>query len=302
MRLPGRKQATENQSRQAAKSKSAVFSYYARGASPSSQNTGRNESSSMNRAKGYRLKFGHTPSYIALGAILLALVNASLLDSNPKIVLVQTSGTVHRDPKTYQAGIEEIWKKSPFNRTKLTVSTDKIEQEISDQFAELSSIQIELPLLGKRPYIRITSAQPAIELVSVNGSFYVDNAGLVLARTSDLSKNQLDSLAVVRDESGLSAEPGKIIMSAAQVEFLQKLYAQLRAESVVVSSIILPKTAANQADLRVDGQSYYVKFSLDSDPRQAVGTYLAAKKKLEAESIKPAEYMDVRISEKAFYK
>lgn len=302
MSFLSKKQKSQPDRRRSKGSNPAVFSYYARGASPSDQNTGRNENAGLGAIKRYRLRLGHIPSYIALVAIVLAVGNACLLDSNPKIILVQVPGTVYRDAETYQDGVQAIWRDSLLNRTKLTVSTGKIEQSINDEFAELSNVQIELPLLGSRPTVRIMTSAPALELVSGNGSFYVDNKGEVLARTSDLSKNQLPSIAVIHDESGLSAEPGKTILSTAQAGFLKKLSAQLKAGAVVVSSITLPRTAANQADLRVDGQSYYVKFSLDSDHRQAVGTYLAAKAKLDAQGTKPAEYLDVRVPEKAFYK
>lgn len=280
----------------------AVFSYYAKGASPNDQNTGRNQTSGPSPGGRYRFRLGHIPSYLALGAILLAAGNACLLDTKPKIILIQTTGTVHRDAKTYQDGIQDIWSNSILNRTKITVSTKEIKNDIAKQFAELADVQIELPLLGKRPTIRIVPGAPGLELVTGNGAFYVNADGVVLARTNDLKKNQLEQIAVIHDESGIQAEPGKTILPAGQINFLQKIAAQLKAEQIAVASITLPKTAANQADVRVDGQGYFIKFSLDTDPRQAVGTYLAAKAKLDAEGTGPAEYIDVRVPEKVFYR
>ena len=302
MKFRVRKQTPDPGRRRPSQTNPAVFSYYARGASPSDQNTGRNKKSGPDTNQSYRLRLGHLPSYVALIAILLAFGKVCLLDSRPKIVLVQTGGTVHREPKTYQDGVQEIWEKSLLNRTKLTVATGKIKNEISNQFSELSDIQIELPLLGSRPTIRITPGAPAIELVSGNGSFYINHEGVALARTAELTKNEIDKLAVIHDDTGVAAEPGKTIIPKPHVTFLRRLHAQLQAENINISSITLPRTAANQVDLKVDGQTYYVKFSLDTDARQAVGSYLAAKAKLDSEGTKPAEYMDVRVPEKVFYK
>lgn len=302
MRFPKIKQKTDNNRRQPVARNQAVFSYYAKGASPNDQNTGRNQSSASGKTERYRFRLGHLPSYFALVAILLAAGHACLLDTKPKIIMQQTAGSVHRDPKTYQDGIQDIWNKSILNRTKITVSTKDIKKDIEGQFAELSDVQIELPLLGKRPTVRIVPGRPGLELITGNGAFYVDAEGMVMARTTDLKKNQLEQLTVIHDESGVRAETGKNILPATQIKFLQKLADYLKAEQIAVVSITLPKTAANQADVRLEGQSYFIKFSLESDPRQAVGTYLAAKTKLDDEGTRPAEYMDVRVPEKVFYK
>lgn len=291
-----------NQRRRPTDVKPGVFSYYARGASPSDQNTGRNQNAGLSVLKRYRLRLGHIPSYMALAAILIALGNACLLQPNPKIILVSTPDTVHRDPKTYQEAVQAIWKKSVFNRTKLTISTAAIRRDIAGQFTELAAVQIELPLLGRRPTVILTPTKPALQLVNASGSFYVDADGKVMARTTDLLQNDLQNVPVVHDETGISVEPGKAFIPAAEASFLRKLYAQLRAEEVAVTSITLPLRAANEADVRVDGQRYYIKFSIDSDPRQAVGTYLAVKAKLDAEGIVPTEYIDVRVDEKVFYR
>ncbi len=299
-----RKKKKQDQSprRRPESNNTAVFSYYARGASPSEENTGRNEGSGISAVKRYRLRLGHIPSYLALVAVVTALAYSCILTPNPKIILVNTPDTVHRDPKAYQDGVRAIWQKSILSRTKLTVSTDSIESDIKSQFSELSDVQIELPLLGRRPTVILTPVKPSLQLISNNGSFYVDADGKVMARTTDLTQNELKDLPVIRDETGILAEAGKIVIPAAQAQFLSKLHAQLRAQNIDIQSITLPQKAANEADVRITGLPYYVKFSIESDPRQAVGTYLAAKAKLDGEGVTPAEYIDVRVDEKVFYK
>ncbi|HSX23842.1 MAG TPA: hypothetical protein VLE74_01960 [Candidatus Saccharimonadales bacterium] len=281
-----------------------VFSYYARGNSPSSQNTGRRDEPAKPsvRRKRYRLRMAHLPSYLALAAIIIALLNVCWLQPNPKIILVSTAGTVHRSPKEYQQTILALWKQSLFNQTKLTVSTGSLRRDIQQQFTELQDVQIELPLLGRRPTVILTPAVPTLQLVSGNGSFYVDGSGKVMARTTELTQNELKDVPLVRDESGQSAEAGKIVIPGPEAAFLQKLFAQLQAQNIPVLSITLPANAANEADIRITNQQYFVKFSVDNDARQAVGTYLAAKAKLDAEHAAPSEYMDVRVPEKVFYK
>jgi hypothetical protein len=54
--------------------------------------------------------------------------------------------------------------------------------------------------------------------------------------------------------------------------------------------------------VRLPGQKYHLKFSMLTDPRQAVGSYLAIRDKLAKENATPSEYIDLRTDEKVFYK
>lgn len=300
--LLGRQKLDSTQRRRPATANPAVFSYYARGAAQNDVHTSRQRTGPLGALKRYKVRLGHLPSYVAFVAIGIALGYACMLQPNPRIVLLNTPDTVHRDSKTYQEEVQTIWKKSVLNRTKFTVPIATIRRDITIQFPELASVQIELPLLDRRPTVILSPARPALQLMSSNGSFYVDTSGKVMGRTPELTQNDLKNLPLIRDETGLSAAAGKIIIPGPQALFLRKLFAQLQAEGIATQSITLPPRAANEADVRVAGLQYYIKFSTDSDPRQAVGTYLAAKAKLDAGHVVPTEYIDVRVEEKVFYK
>lgn len=295
-----RKSSPETERRRPTNAGSPVFSYYARGSKANGQDTARREEPGAKRQR--RLQLGHVPSYASLIVIIIAILYSCYLQPVPKIVVLNTPGTVHRDPKAYQQAIETIWKQSLLNQTKLTVSTSSLQKDIQAQLSELASVRIELPLLGRRPTVTLVPGRPALQLVSKNGSFYVNAAGIVMARTTEITENQLADVILVNDETGISAQPGKGILSGPEVMFLTKLSAQLKAENIAVQSITIPVNAAKEADVRLNEGGYYIKFSFDSDPRQAVGSYIAAKTKLDTDRISPAEYIDVRVEEKVFYK
>ncbi len=304
MRIRKQKTDIPERRRPVSQNPSGVFSYYSqRSGAPATnaESTGRHaEKPNPIKRVGFRL--GYLPSYIALVLMLVAGLYSFWLQPVPRISVVSQPGTVHRETKLYQDEIETIWRKSIFNQTKLTVRSCTIRTDILSRFPELVDVQMELPLLGRRPALTLIPAKPALQLLSPNGVFYVSSTGRVMAEVDAVTKNQLDSLPLVRDEGGLDAEVGKIVIPEQQAVFLQKLYAQLTAAKVAVQSMTLPSTAANQADVRIDGQAYFVKFSVDNDPRQGVGAYLAARDKLQADGVTPTEYMDVRVEEKVFYR
>ncbi len=283
----------------------AVFSYYARGASAANaENSNHNDLRKDLKLRRVRYKphLGHIPTYIALIAIAVALLSTLLLRPSPRVILTSKPGTVHRDAKAYQEAIETLWKQSILHRSKVTLSTTAMSRKIQEQFPELASAHIQLPLLGQRATVILVPAKPLLQLVSNNGSFYVAPSGIVMSRLEDVQQNQVNNLPTVRDESGIEAEPGKSILAPSEATYLSDLTRHLELSSVSFASITLPKNAARQADVRLTGESYFVKFSFDSDPRQAVGTFLAIQKKLQTSNSKPNEYIDVRVDEKAFYK
>lgn len=292
---------TENRRNPQQSSNPVVFSYYARGSSANgSANTGRSEQA-VGRSDNKRFRLASLPSYIALVIAVIAVVYTTLLQPNPRISVVNQPGTIYRPVGEYQSAINSLWQRSVLNRSKLTVRSERLQNDIKAQFSEIESVKIELPLMGQRPKIALVPAKPAMHFISSNGSFYVNAQGKVLSRTTEVIQNQTD-LPLVIDELRIPADPGLRIISETEATFLQKLASYLKQEEIEYESVVLPATAAKEADVRLPGQSYHLKFSMLTDPRQAVGSYLAIRDKLDKDNITPAEYIDLRVEEKIFYK
>lgn len=279
-----------------------VFSYYAHGSSDNSQNTGRSDQAiGQKKPRSYK-KFAYLPSYLALCMIVVAGIYSLWLQPMPKVVLINKDGTVYHSVQDYQIGISSIWHRSILNQTKLTIHGAAIKSDILNQYGELSDVRIEMPLLGRRATVFLTPDYPALQFVNINGAFYVNVNGKVMSKIAEVTQNHLQNVPVIHDETGIKAEVGKNIIAQTQAEFLHKLSSQLTVEGIITESITLPATAANEADVRIKGQSYYIKFSMLNDPRQAVGAYQTVKAKLGQDHAQPKEYIDVRVDEKVFYK
>lgn len=304
MRFKKHKPADEQRRRPISTTAPGVFSYYSqRERSTQTNPTVRSrQQEPISVVKRTRLRIGYVPSYIALCAIVIAVLYSFWLQPVPRLHIQSHTGTVYREHEAYQHGIEEIWQSSIFNQTKLTVRDQQIKREILEHFGELADVRIELPLLGRRPAVTLVPAEPALKLTSSNGTFYVSGTGRVMAKTTDVTENEVATLPLIRDETGIDAEPGKLAIPEAQATFLAQLYAYLTEAGAQIQSITLPSTAANQADVRFADVTYYVKFALGTDPRQAVGSYLAVRDKLTADGTSPVEYIDVRVEEKVFYR
>jgi cell division septal protein FtsQ len=245
--------------------------------------------------------------------LLLALLASSvnILTVSSQITVVPLTATTDsgnslflHDKTVYQAATSKLVASSLWNRNKITINTAHIDQQLLQQFPELSSATITLPLLGKRPIVYLQTSQPALILVASDGSFVLDDSGKALLMASKLPSNSSSSLPLITDQSGLHAELNKQVLPTGDISFIQTVVAQLSASSqhFMVTSLVLPP-AASELDVRLSGQPYTVKFNLEiTDARQQVGTFLATQAQLQNQHITPASYIDVRVDGRAYYK
>ena len=284
-------------------SASPVFSYYSgqRRATPG-QPTQHNRGEVAPKQRRVAFQFRHIPTYIALFMLGSAFLYVLTLSSDPRVVLEQQPGVVQRDSTVYSTEVRQMWRKSVFNLTKITANTDKTRSDILNQYHELADVRVQLPLVGRRPTIVLVPAAPALQLQAQNGVFYLDSNGKALVDTSYVKTTS--DVPTLSDDSVLAVEPGKQVLAQSQTSYVIQLYKELKSASVPVQSLTLSANSVNEIDLRTSDQGYYVKFQMtsDSEVRQAVGAYMAARKKFDADGTKPAEYVDVRVPEKVFYK
>lgn len=301
-----KKQTPANPPRNVQRSQqSTVFSYHA-SRSPSESPVRR--SPQADTAKSSRLRInrswlGYTPSLLAGIALVVCMVYVATLDTSPKIQSVsgRHGKTLVQNASSYEDEAAEILARSILNRSKLLIDTDKVAEDLRAAFPELGDISVVVPLVSRRPIIEVRPTQPALIAASSEGAFIVDTEGRVLAKANEVDSSIRDPLPIVRDESGLSIEQGKILLPKETVSFIREVAGQLQAGKIEVESLTLP-AVVNELHVRVAGKAYYVKFDIRGEGRGQAGTYLAVKERLEKDNKTPAEYIDVRVSEKAFYK
>jgi hypothetical protein len=235
-----------------------------------------------------------------LDGVLILVLTAVLLYSlfvndNPKVVL---NSEVYHSADTYQDAAKKILG-SLKNRNKVTLNEHSIVNSMQRQFPEISSAYVELPIMSETPVIHLSIARPSFVLSNNGSSYIVSSDGVAIASSGQITGTK--SLAVVMDQSGFDAHAGEQVMSAASVKFVNDLIVQLKHANVPISQIILPPLA-QELDLKTADKPYYVKFYLGGDVMQQAGQFLATRKQFNDTNTQPAEYLDVRVPGKVFYK
>lgn len=291
----GRPKSTPRRPLQDKQQNQPVFSYYS-SRSSTDTNVGRLKDGVK---KSFKWKF--IPSFIALGAILISLGYVLSLTTNPRMSVIGEETPLTQPLPVYQEAAERALKSSIFNRLKMIINTVSLENRLKSEFPELSEVAITIPITSRRPIVAIKAATPTVILTTNNGAFVLDSRGIVIAKSASTEQFSGLNIPVVKDESGLTLELKSGGLPPADIAFISEVVRQLTNKGVEAESLTLP-AVANEFHFRPKEEGYFVKFNLQGDARLQAGTYLAVKEELAANDIKPAEYIDVRVEEKAFYK
>jgi hypothetical protein len=279
---------------QQSKSKTPLTFYRSAGA--------KTDSRSPFRTKEAESKPGKIRSFFAgfLDAVVVFALFALLAYSlvvRPSARVELNSQLFHKQ-RVYEAYAGKILGDFSYSN-KITFSEQNLVTRMQKQFPEIASARVELPILAQTPVIHLRVASPSFILKSGGQSYIVDSEGAAVAKSSDFPSVQ--NLLEVDDQSGFPSTVGKQVMSADSVRFIKTLEAQSKHANVKLGALTLPKTA-QELELRTVDRPYYVKFYLGGNVLQQAGQFLAARHQFDASSTQPAEYLDVRVPGKIFYK
>ncbi|HVS78988.1 MAG TPA: hypothetical protein VHD84_01725 [Candidatus Saccharimonadales bacterium] len=228
--------------------------------------------------------------------LLFALLIYSLLVSSSPAVTATSSAYHSIDDYTKQVAVSLGGVK---NRNKITFDENSVSGKIQSHFPEVQTVQIELPFFSEQPRIKLVVSPPALKLTSNGQVYVVDADGVAVGLARDLPN--FAGLPTVNDQSGFEFSAGKQVLSSQSVSFINTVVAQCVHAKVPIASLTLP-AKPQEMDLRTKDHSYYVKFYLGGDANLQTGQLLAARHQFAKTHQNPAQYLDVRVSGKIFYK
>ncbi len=281
-----------------------TFSYRANRTSKEDSTGSRRPQTVKPRKLNFRWQ--HVPTYVVCLLGVVSLFYILSLTTTPRLAIKRPANeqqSILTQPASiYQAEAEKILSFSLLNRSKITIDTVAFNEAMSKKFPEIKTVAVTLPLMGRRPIVEVVIDQPALLYKTTSGQEYLLNEqGEVMRAASEVSGLSGISLPRVNDLAQKKVEPGANAIPGQGVDFITTFIQQLSAKNIKVTETTMPPLAS-EVQFRMDGVSYFVKASLLNDSRQSAGTFLALKAQLDRESIKPGEYVDVRVEEKAFYK
>lgn len=279
-----------------------VYSYYARRSQEQSV-IGRqvfrdvvNKENVARAARFGRRRFGLV---VVLIVGVVAAANILWLSPDVKVVPADSHDTFLRSLASYQQTADTLFGGSALNRTKFTADVSGIISGLKQQYPDLSTVNVALPLIGHRPVVYITPTTPQLLLTTTSGhSYVVDENGRALSEIQGSNP----SLTLVQDESGAAVDVGQLALPGDTVTFIRTVQYEVQQKGLRVAHFVLP-AGKSELDLYTTGVAYYVKFNLADDTAQAqAGSFLVVRHYLLGKGKTPTAYIDVRIVGRAYYK
>jgi hypothetical protein len=252
-------------------------------------------------ASSFVKRLRQVPFVLSLLAIFIAVLYSLSLSNHAQLV-VNGDQSLLRGKQLYQQGIDDILSSSIQNRTKVTLKSASVSDQIRNAFPELASVSVSTPLLRHKPVVEVRLAKPATLLVTTPATYVLDGQGKALFNIKDKAASlKTTDLPVITDSSNHEVSLGKPALTADQVSYIRQLYLQSAAKQLTIESMTL-QAGGGELQVRYSGLNYFVKFNFAADPRQSIGAFFAVKERLTGENRPIAEYIDVRIPDRAFVK
>lgn len=232
-------------------------------------------------------------------AVITMAVYLSVLDTKAH---VQVIGTIYRSEASYQLMVSRTLSSSFKNRTKFLLDTKHIENLSLQNIPEALSVKAGSDLLGHKPDIKIYTADPLAIFAQNNNShkYIISTHGKILISLDETSYDYIN-LPVISNNTGLDATVGMQFLRPNEAREIASLVGQLNKDSSKFTLAI--DRQPHQIDLYESGRGYYVKFLLDENTiLNQYGAMRAVQNKLNLTGAKPNEYIDVRLSDKIYYK
>jgi len=243
----------------------------------------------------------YLPTLIAVVVIVISFAYLFFLNTDPRVIIQPDNAATYHTQSDYEAAARTLLAASPLSRSKLTINTTRFRRQFMEEFPEASVVNIALPVMGRRPVVTMQVMPPAAVLSNATTSFVIDSNGRAVLPLNQAPSSLVEGLPSILDESNLPLTGGKIVLNKEAVAFVAEIVHQFQAKKAPIQSIVL-SALPNEIHVRPDGAAYYVKFDDSGNPRSQAGAYFATRDYLAAKQITPAEYIDVRVPEKAFYK
>lgn len=186
--------------------------------------------------------------------------------------------------------IDASWRQ----RNLLTLDGPGLESKLQQTDLSLRSVVVRRQW-PRGIVVSVTFKQPSLGWASGNQQFLLDRDGTAIGLLPAGS-----SLPVVWDGSNLPVQVGQRVASARFVAFAGEVVPALAARSIGVTRLDIKDTTA---DLTVTtNKGYRLLFDSTGSVEQAMGSLNSVLALLANQKRTPAEYIDLRVAGKAYYK
>jgi len=237
-----------------------------------------------------------------IGGLLLLVLAASaalygLVSQFTATPLVRaTEGISLASSESYEQAIQEYFAQHPAERLRFLLNEATLTKFLQTKTPEVAEVALQGSAGFGTSAFQLTMRQPIVGWNIGSEKLFVDAAGVAF------KKNYFENPKVqVIDQSGIPLESGRAVTSDRFLGFVGLAVGLTETNGYKVKEVILPRDTTREIELRLDGVSYPINLSVDRSAGEQVEDMARAVKWLHTSGKNP-QYVDVRVSGKAFYR
>lgn len=232
--------------------------------------------------------------FVVVAAVSLLAVLVWQFTAHVVIATPGVGSTV--ETAKYDKAIQEYYGQNPFERLRFAVNQQRLTDFVRATAPEVKNVTIAGGAGFATSKVSIAMREPIAGWKMDRTQYYVDGQGV------SFITNYFDSPAVqIVDQSGVRLEAGTAIASNRFLGYVGRTVATAAKNGLIVEQVIIPLGTTRQIDLRIKGVNSTVKLLIDRPVGQQVEDLVHALAYFKAKGQQP-EYIDVRVSNKAYYK
>lgn len=234
--------------------------------------------------------------FILAVVLLAAAVLFSLVTQFTANVVVRTSDVSRTLEPVYADAIESYLARQPIERLRFLLHEDTLNEYLQTITPEIASVKVD-GFAGFGKSLFVVEMRKPIAGWNIRGvQRYVDASG------ASFERNHYTTPKVqIVDNSGIQVEAGQAVASNQFLGFVGRVVGLANTNHHPVTQVIIPQGTTRQIELRIQDIAFPIKLSIDRPAGEQIEDMTRSLTWLQAHSLAP-EYLDVRVSGRAFYR
>ena len=237
-----------------------------------------------------------------LGSLLVMVLLAAgtlvwlLYEFTAFIEVSPSDSSLAVDEQRYQSAINEYLASRPGERIRVLLDEKELTQHVSQVAPEVSSVSVDGASGLATSQFTVVFRRPVAGWLINSKQYYVDKDGM------SFQTNHYERPTVkIIDQSGVPQTTGTTVASGRFLRFVGRTVELARSSGLAVEQALIPAGTTRQIEIKLANHQYPIKLSLDRSVGEQVEDMQRAVTYFDAKGAKP-EYVDVRVSGKAYYR
>ncbi len=229
--------------------------------------------------------------------ILLAMAGIyGLIYQFTSSVVVRAPGLAASLDKSYEETVQSYLALRPAERLRFLMNQAALNDYVKQKLPEVSSVRVGDNVGFGRSDFTLTMREPLAGWSIQGKQQYVDASGTAFAR----NYFPIPGVQIV-DNSGVQVADGQAVASNRFLGFVGRTVGLMKAQGYTVTQVAIPTATTREVELKIDGLAYPIKLSIDRGVGEQAEDMVRAIKWFQQKNQSP-QYIDVRVSGKAFYR